>query len=297
MNGIGLFMRYVVTLGISLLLFACTSDKERAMTRLVMEWDGREIVYPLNSYFTLLGKDTVQRPVRHAQYSIVSYVDTIGCTSCKLKLPKWKEFINQLDMVSSEKVPVLMYFYTNKKEELLFLLKRDQFNIPICIDENDSLNKLNHFPSEIAFQTFLLDRGNKVIAIGNPIHNPKVKELYLKIIRGESLETASDKDIVKTEVDIAETSLSLGSFDWRKEQKITFTLKNTGNKPLVIADVNTSCGCTSVDYSKEPVPLGKEITLNVTYKAEHAEYFNKTITVYCNTENSPIILNISGNAK
>lgn len=38
------------------------------------------------------------------------------------------------------------------------------------------------------FHTFLLDKDNKVLAIGNPIHNPKVKELYLKIIQGEKVE-------------------------------------------------------------------------------------------------------------
>ncbi|MEL5893774.1 DUF1573 domain-containing protein [Bacteroides sp. GD17] len=74
-------------------------------------------------------------------------------------------------------------------------------------------------------------------------------------------------------------------------------MKNIGNKPLVIEDMNTSCGCTAVEYSKEPALPGKEIALNVTYKADHPEHFNKTITVYCNADTSPIVLKISGNAK
>ena len=102
---------------------------------------------------------------------------------------------------------------------------------------------------------------------------------------------------IRTKVDIDKTSVSLGSFDWKKEQKATFVLKNTGGKPLVAEYVNTSCGCTSVDYSKEPVQPGKEMVLNVTYKAEHPEYFDKTITVYCNVETSPIVLRITGNAE
>jgi len=36
--------------------------------------------------------------------------------------------------------------------------------------------------------------------------------------------------------------------------------------------------------------------LNVKYKAEHPEYLDKTIIVYCNVDSSPIRLRIWGNA-
>ena len=38
-------------------------------------------------------------------------------------------------------------------------------------------------------------------------------------------------------------------------------------------------------------------TIKVKYKADHLERFNKTITVHCNTEDSPLKLRITGNAK
>ena len=52
-----------------------------------------------------------------------------------------------------------------------YLLKRDGFDCPICIDLDDQLNKLNKFPANMSFQTFLLDKGNKVAVLGNPLHN------------------------------------------------------------------------------------------------------------------------------
>ena len=76
------------------------------------------------------------------------------------------------------------------------------------------------------FQTFLLDRNNRVIAIGNPIYNPKVKELYLKIIKGEKIERRDESIVIKTEVDASNISVSLGRFDWQEEQKATFTAKS-----------------------------------------------------------------------
>ena len=74
-------------------------------------------------------------------------------------------------------------------------------------------------------------------------------------------------------------------------------LKNTGENLLVIHDVTTSCGCITVDYNKEPVKPNATLAIKVTYTAEHAEQINKTISLYCNVEKSPIQLQVKGNAK
>lgn len=227
-------------------------------------------------------------------YKIVSYLDSMGCMSCKAQLPSWKKFLVHLQ---HKEVPVLFFMTTSHLKGLQFILERENFDYPVCIDEKDSLNKLNNFPSDMMFQTFLLDKDNKVLAIGNPIHNPKVKELYLKIIQGESVGPETNNKQITTQVDIAQPSVSMRNFDWEEEQKATFTLKNTGDNLLVIQDVTTSCGCTTVSYDKAPVQPGAETTLEVSYKAERPGYFNKTLTVYCNVENSPLTLRISGNAK
>lgn len=285
-------MKFLIVIIAVVCLFSCREVDKGMISSMVKEWNNKEIVYPTIMHFTVLGVDT--NFLSKSEYRIITYVDSVGCTSCKLKLEQWKKFISQLDTVGN--VPVLFFLHPKDKSELTYILRRNHFTYPVCIDENDSLNKLNHFPSDMMFQTFLLDKDNKVLAIGNPIHNPKVKELYLKIIQGEIIGQDKETEVIKTKVAIDKTSISLGRFDWQKEQKVTFTLKNTGNKPLVIQDVNTSCGCTSVAYSKEPVQPSGELKLEVIYKAEHSEHFNKTITVYCNAESSPLVLKIMGDA-
>ncbi|WP_425286658.1 DUF1573 domain-containing protein [Bacteroides maternus] len=50
-------------------------------------------------------------------------------------------------------------------------------------------------------------------------------------------------------------------------------------------------------YFKKPVRPNDSLELCVTYKAEHPEHFDKTITVYCNTAFSPIVLRIIGTAQ
>lgn len=114
---------------------------------------------------------------------------------------------------------------------------------------------------------------------------------------GKQIGRTDEGKQITTKVEIDKTAVSMGSFDWQEEQKATFTLKNIGDKPLAIQDVTTSCGCTTVSYPKEPVQPGRETTLEVVYKAEHPEHFDKTVTVYCNADNAPLTLKIGGDAK
>ncbi|WP_328516882.1 DUF1573 domain-containing protein [Bacteroides muris (ex Fokt et al. 2023)] len=271
-------------------------EKKRVLD-IVAEWQGKEVLFPDDMVFTLWGQDTLNNFVPRVDYTIVSYVDSVGCMSCKLQLSKWKSFIAELISISQNDVPVIFFFHPKNMEELIYRLEFDKYNFPVCVDIENKFDKLNNFPSDMSFQTFLLDKDNKVLAIGNPIHNPKVKELYLKIIQGEKIGSINESNVLNTMVDIDKTAASLGDFAWQEERKATFTLKNMGNKPLFISDVTTSCGCTSVDYSKEPVNPSDSLRLHVTYKADHPGYFSKMITVYCNADASPIRLKISGNAK
>lgn len=279
-----------------LLLFsACRENKNQIATQLVKEWSGKEILFPVTLQFSSLGENVSSLLEKKWDYAIVSYTDSIGCTSCKLKLDKWKEFISLKDSIFEKRVEVLFFLHPSEHKEAVFLLKDYRFDYPVCIDDNDTFNKINNFPSNIAFQTFLIDNENKVLAIGNPIHNPKVKELYMNIIQGKT--TTKEENTILTKIQVKETTLSLGRFNWQEEQKAQFMIYNVGKRPLVINDVTTSCGCTSVDYPKQPVRPGDSISLQVNYKADHPEHFDKTITVYCNTDPSLIQLKITGDAE
>lgn len=289
-------MRKLLYILLFIFMISCNETKNEKIFHLVNEWSGKEIFYPDDMTFTLWGRDTIKRTFFHAPFSIVTYADSTGCISCKLQLPKWKSFIVELDSISLGKVPVYFFLCPKDFKEIIYTLKRDYFDYPVCVDMKDVFNRLNHFPDEIDFHTFLLDENSKVVAIGNPVYNFKIKELYLNIIQGKS-PVSNVREGIKTEVDIKDKSIFLGQFDWQQEQKAVFILTNVGTNPLVVDDVTTSCGCTSVDYSKEPVRPGNSISLNVAYKADHPEHFDKTITVYCNAESSPVVLRITGDAE
>ena len=53
---------------------------------------------------------------------------------------------------------------------------------PVAVDRNNTFGLLNNLPKKVEYHTFLLDSDNRVLAIGNPVLNPKIKELYKRII-------------------------------------------------------------------------------------------------------------------
>ena len=275
-------------------LCSCQDSREEAMLHLVNEWNGKEIKFPSRSVFTIQGKDTVDFEFAGADHKVVVYIDSVGCTSCKLQLPRWKELMSEVNSLTGGSVPFLFYFHPKDVKELRYLTRRDGFTYPVCFDGQDELNRLNRFPSDMTFQTFLLDKDDKVVAIGNPVLNPKVKDLYLDVIKGKA-ETRQAINV--TSVSVNRMVMDLGSFPRSEKQEKSFVLTNTGKGLLVIQDIVTSCGCTRVEYSKEPIRPGGTLEVKVIYEAEKAEHFNKTITVYCNTKDSPLRLTVKGNAE
>ena len=274
-------------------LVSCQESIKERSTRLIKEWEGKVIRFPVRSVFTVIGRDTVDFDFMDAKYKVVTYIDSTGCVSCKLQLNRWKQLIAKIDSVTHGNVPFLFYLHPKDIKELRYLTRRDNFIYPVCFDEKDEFNALNQFPDEMMFQTFLLDKDNRVLAWGNPVLNPQIEKLYLKELTGKDKST----DTSVTEMTIDPTEYDFGTFSMSERQECIFRITNTGSSLLMVQDVVTSCGCTKVEYDKRPVPPGQTIDLKVIYKAEESGRFTKVMIVYSNAETSPVRLRIKGNAK
>jgi hypothetical protein len=282
-------------IGSCILLFSCKENEKEEIRKIVSEWQDKEIIFPEDVVFTRYGHDTLQYEMPESDYKILLYVDSTGCTSCKLQLHKWREFITEVDSLTSGSVPVLFFFHPKDKRELTYLLKRDEITVPVCLDENDRLNFLNRFPSREDFQCFLLNKDNKVVYIGNPIYNLRIKEMYLSRIAPEvhSQTTPSRNTIVQA----VRTEFNLGTLKQNNPVTVIALIRNIGEVPFVAYDTRASCGCTSVNYSKEPVAPGSSMEIKITYNAEDLGYFNKTVSIYGNIDNSPLVLKLKGNVE
>lgn len=77
----------------------------------------------------------------------------------------------------------------------------------------------------------------------------------------------------------------------------SFIFRNISEKPVVIYNVVSSCGCTDVNWTKEPIRPGKEGSVSVTYSNDEGAYpFDKTITMYVSDINKPVLLKVRGNS-
>lgn len=281
-----------IAASIAFVTVACDDDYREFIARTLEQWQGRTVQMPEGAVFTVQARDTVAMDMYAPAHKVLVYVDSTGCTSCRLQLHEWKKFIAEVDSATGGHVPFLFFLSPKSVKEARYITRRDDFTYPICVDMQNGLDSLNRFPEEEMFHTFLLDGENRVAVIGNPIHNRAVRNLYMKTLTGRDTEKS-----VNTIIEVPVHGVDLGILAVGEEKTVSFTLRNRGDRPLIILDVVTSCGCTAATFEKEPVKPGKETAVTITYTAEEAGMFNKSITVYANTDDSPIKLRVKGEVK
>ncbi|MBP0904443.1 DUF1573 domain-containing protein [Mariniflexile gromovii] len=73
-----------------------------------------------------------------------------------------------------------------------------------------------------------------------------------------------------------------------------FEFTNTGNAPLIISNVTSSCGCTIPKKPEGPILPGKTGEIEVKYDTNRVNPIRKTITVISNAETPTVALKIKG---
>ncbi len=73
-----------------------------------------------------------------------------------------------------------------------------------------------------------------------------------------------------------------------------FEFTNTGNAPLIISRVYSSCGCTIPKKPEDPIGPGATGIIEVKYDTKRVGPIRKTITVYSNAEESTKAIKIKG---
>lgn len=90
-------------------------------------------------------------------------------------------------------------------------------------------------------------------------------------------------------------TIDYGTIDKGADGLRVFKFKNTGNAPLIITKVKSSCGCTVPKKPKDPIMPGETGEIEVKYDTKRVMPIRKTITVTSNAERPTIALKIKGN--
>jgi hypothetical protein len=103
--------------------------------------------------------------------------------------------------------------------------------------------------------------------------------------------TAQDK---VAKIEFKETTIDYGTIEKGADGVRTFVFTNTGNAPLVISKVNSSCGCTVPKKPDGPIMPGEDGEIEVKYDTKRVMPIRKTITVLSNADTPTVALKIKG---
>lgn len=73
--------------------------------------------------------------------------------------------------------------------------------------------------------------------------------------------------------------VDMGKIPVGTPKTVTFTVKNVSKAPLIIETVTPTCGCTTKEFTQEPIMPGKMGKIVATYDAASVQTFEKQLTV------------------
>ena len=75
-----------------------------------------------------------------------------------------------------------------------------------------------------------------------------------------------------------------------------FSIINKSTRPVSILSVKPSCGCTTPDWTRQPIAPGSSGFIKASFDPKgRPGYFNKTLTVTTDWDGTPLVLQIKGN--
>ncbi len=107
--------------------------------------------------------------------------------------------------------------------------------------------------------------------------------------------SSEEKSVFGPAIEFSETDYDYGTMKQGDNGTHEFVFTNTGTEPLVLSNVRSSCGCTIPEWPREPINASESAMIKVKYDTKRIGQFNKSITVYSNASEAPIVLHIKGN--
>lgn len=98
----------------------------------------------------------------------------------------------------------------------------------------------------------------------------------------------------QAKIEFKTDTIDYGTIDKGADGVRVFEFTNTGNEPLIVSKVTSSCGCTVPKKPEAPIMPGKTGEISVRYDTNRVMPIRKTITVISNAETPTVALKIKG---
>lgn len=119
--------------------------------------------------------------------------------------------------------------------------------------------------------------------------------ILLSMVISASAQQSKNEIEPRPDIQFEETTHDFGTFKEGTMATCEFIFTNTGKAPLVLTNVQPSCGCTSPEWTREPIAPGAKGKIKTVYNSySRPGAFQKYVTVTSNGIHSEITLTIKG---
>ena len=180
-----------------LLIFGCNS-KDKQFQAALEKFMSSEIRIPELSAAIFNGQDTIVEMNHSPLAKMVILYDSTVCGSCKVSGISRLQIVTDFAKVMQNRFePVFIFAPSATKErEVRVALKTRPFEWPVFIDTAQKFVSSNRgLPENKLLHTFLLDKNNKVVLVGDPVSNPNLWNLYKSTI----IEMVNNNGVLRSE--------------------------------------------------------------------------------------------------
>ena len=145
-----------------ILISSCKDRDKNAISEQLNDLYGKKIEFVHQDRYVINGRDTVIAEDKNTCFKIVVFADSLGCQPCNLRLGELGLKVREIKYINAHhNIP----------------------DFPFVYDPTGLFLTVNDLPDDNRFHSFLLDRNNKILLVGNPLGNDNLWELYKRQIR------------------------------------------------------------------------------------------------------------------
>jgi hypothetical protein len=89
-------------------------------------------------------------------------------------------------------------------------------------------------------------------------------------------------------------TIDYGKIDKGSNGERVFTFTNIGDQPIIIKNIQSSCGCTIPKKPEKPIMPGEKGEIKVSYDTKRVGGFSKSITIFSNATEATKVIRIKG---
>lgn len=146
-------------------------------------WTGNKISLPDSTKISALnGSRSANILCREYPYKICSFIN-VSCSICVMELKELQKFHDSVKKAKGIELPLIVFVTGDNKPYVDYIVNNvTKVTIPCFYDKDNLFFKANKLTKIKLFQTFLIDRDNRITLVGNPIRSDIMRETYDKTL-------------------------------------------------------------------------------------------------------------------